>query len=196
MRLLGSRIFEANTYQVTAMHVNSSVVAVAIPNESRVRQAYASTNLTDAYELRLPEGAIHDPEALARFIFSSQPVWVSRLMWLRDLIVRKFGLKTTHGLRESADKRIGLFRIYETHPTEVILGEDDTHLDFRVSVMFRSKSRAEDGASFVVVSTVVHCHNLLGRLYIFFIAPFHRLVVKAGLRRAAMLGWPMQVSRL
>jgi hypothetical protein len=38
----------------------------------------------------------------------------------------------------------------------------------------------------------VHCHNRLGRFYIFVIAPFHRLVVKASLRRAAALGWPKQ----
>jgi hypothetical protein len=36
----------------------------------------------------------------------------------------------------------------------------------------------------------VHCHNLLGRAYLFVIAPFHRLVVKASLRRAAHIGWP------
>jgi Protein of unknown function (DUF2867) len=41
-----------------------------------------------------------------------------------------------------------------------------------------------------VVSTVVHCHNRLGRTYITLIAPFHRRVVEAGLRRAARLGWP------
>lgn len=174
------------------VQVNSSVLSVAIPDESRVRLAYASTNLADAYELLLPEGATHDPEALARFIFSNQPVWVSRLMRLRDHVVGRFGLKTANGLRKSADKRIGIFRIYETHQTEVILGEDDRHLDFRVSVLSRSKPRAGDSATYVVVSTVVDCHNLLGRLYILFIAPFHRLVVKATLRRAAMLGWPSQ----
>jgi hypothetical protein len=36
----------------------------------------------------------------------------------------------------------------------------------------------------------VHCHNRLGRIYITLIAPFHRLVVEASLRRAARLGWP------
>jgi hypothetical protein len=175
------------------MHANKPIVRVAIPNESRVRQFYASTDLADAYETALPEGAVHDPEALARFIFSSSPAWVSKLMRLRDLIVGAFGLKTVKGLRQSAEKRIGIFRIIERHPGEIILGEDDSHLDFRVSVLVRSEPRGGDRACFVVVSTVVHCHNCLGRSYIFFIEPFHRLVVKAGLRRAAALGWPMQV---
>ncbi len=172
---------------------HNPIVPVAIPNESRVRQLYSSTYLADAYEAPLPAGAIHDPQALARFIFGNQPNWVSTLMRLRDFIAARFGLKTANRLRKSADKRIGIFKIYETHPTEIILGEDDRHLDFRVSVLLRSKPLAEDAATFVVVSTVVHCHNLLGRCYISLIAPFHRLVVKAGLRRAASLGWPMQV---
>ena len=42
---------------------------------------------------------------------------------------------------------------------------------------------------------VVHCHNLLGRVYILVIAPFHGQVVKASLRRAARVGWPKAVTR-
>ena len=183
----GSRIFPQ---RIVNMKSNNPVLPVAIPHQSRVLQLFSTTYLADAYETPLPEGAIHDPQALARFIFGNQPSWVSKLMRMRDLIAARFGLKTVNRLRKSADKRVGIFKIYETHPTEVILGEDDTHLDFRVSVQVRSQSLAGHGADFVVVSTVVHCHNLLGRSYIFFIAPFHRLVVKAGLRRAATLGWP------
>ena len=44
----------------------------------------------------------------------------------------------------------------------------------------------------LTLSTVVHCNNFLGRLYIFFIAPFHRLVVKSSLRSAARAGWPLR----
>jgi len=46
------------------------------------------------------------------------------------------------------------------------------------------------------VSTVVHCHNLLGRTYLRVIAPFHRLVVKASLDRAARVGWPSALAHI
>jgi len=69
------------------------------------------------------------------------------------------------------------------------LGEDDKHLDFRLSVL-RSPDLSPTLGGQLTVSTVVHCHNLLGRAYILVIAPFHRLVVKASLRRAARIGWP------
>jgi hypothetical protein len=36
----------------------------------------------------------------------------------------------------------------------------------------------------------VQCHNLLGRVYLLVIAPFHRMVVRSTLHRAARAGWP------
>ena len=39
------------------------------------------------------------------------------------------------------------------------------------------------------MTTAVHCHNLFGRVYLFVISPFHRLVVRSALARAAARGW-------
>ena len=64
------------------------------------------------------------------------------------------------------------------------------HLDFRLSVLHETLPAVDGSASQVVLSTVVHCHNRLGRLYILLIAPFHRAIVQATLRRAARTGWP------
>jgi hypothetical protein len=41
-----------------------------------------------------------------------------------------------------------------------------------------------------VATTVVHCHNTLGRVYLAVIAPFHRRIVRSALQRAARRGWP------
>ena len=38
----------------------------------------------------------------------------------------------------------------------------------------------------LVATTVVHCHNRLGHAYLTAIRPFHRLVVRSNLRRAAL----------
>jgi hypothetical protein len=58
-----------------------------------------------------------------------------------------------------------------------------------VSILCTPGSQPDAGNQ-LTMSTVVHCHNLLGRTYLSLIAPFHRQVVKASLRRAASLGWP------
>jgi Protein of unknown function (DUF2867) len=172
------------------MNAQVPATLAEIPRASRIRHAYASTDLADAYEMYLPTGAASDPASLARFIFSNQPAWVLMLMQVRDWAVMGLGLKTAAGLRNSKDNRIGIFKIYESHQSEVIVGEDDKHLDFRVSVLHRVDASQNPNAASVVVSTVVHCHNRLGSLYIAVIAPFHRQVVKALLRRAALKGWP------
>ena len=172
----------------------ASVSSVALPPASCVSHLYERTDLADAFAIRLPPGTITDPETLARFIFAQQPRWVGHLMGLRDLLVARFGLKTAAQLQDPAaaghHPRVGIFRIYETRPNEIVLGEDDKHLDFRLSVLHEPLPAAGDAAARVVLSTVVHCHNRLGRLYILLIAPFHRAVVQATLRRAARNGWP------
>lgn len=169
------------------------VTAVALPSQSQITRAYASVNLADAYAVDLPPGASTDPETLARYIFSRQPAWAAVLMALRDAIVAGLGLKTAKQLTSPGTgdpaRRIGIFKIYSTSPTEIVMGEDDKHLDFRLSLMC-SPAPSGTGARRVVLSTVVHCHNRLGRVYLFVIAPFHRQVVRAFLRRAAQGGWP------
>ncbi|USX12853.1 DUF2867 domain-containing protein [Oxalobacteraceae bacterium OTU3CAMAD1] len=168
--------------------------AVALPVGSGVTRVYKSVDLADAFAIRLPLGASNDPDLLARFIFSHQPSWVDTLLSLRDVIVAAFGLKTSKQLAVIAaaaktSERVGIFKIYSTNETEIVLGEDDKHLDFRLSVLC-STGAAPDSGRQLTLSTVVHCHNLLGRVYIQVIAPFHRMVVKASLRRAAEVGWP------
>ena len=167
---------------------------VALPAQSGVTHAYQSVNLADAFAIQLPPGASGDPDALARFIFSNQPSWVAQLMRVRDGIVAGFGLKTAGHLATLANdpkaNRVGIFKVYSTSETEIVLGEDDKHLDFRVSVLC-SGGPAPGSSRHLTISTVVHCHNLLGRSYLMAIAPFHRMVVKASLQRAAQIGWPM-----
>jgi hypothetical protein len=44
--------------------------------------------------------------------------------------------------------------------------------------------RTDDDAACVTVSTVCTVHNLAGKVYLFFIAPFHRFGVKSLMSRA------------
>ncbi|MBS0446238.1 MAG: DUF2867 domain-containing protein [Proteobacteria bacterium] len=170
-----------------------TVRRIPLPQRSRAAGWYDRTDLADAYAIALPDDAIDDPEQLARHVFGRQPRWIGRLMRVRDAIVQGFGLKTAAQLEGAPTPagagRIRFFRIYERRADEIVLGEDDRHLDFRVSVLQRARTDAGRERE-VVLTTVVHCHNLLGRTYIALIAPFHRLVVQASLRAAARAGWP------
>src|SRR3989442_9679513 len=129
---------------------DSSVIRVALPGESRVSRYYGTMELADAYAIRLPKDAITDPEALARFVLAQQAAWVAALMRIRDALVVGFGIRTSKELKDPAasdvasgsDKRVGIFKIYETGSHEILLGEDDKHLDFRVSVLQQTRTVA------------------------------------------------------
>ena len=174
------------------------VKPVALPEQSAVATVYEAMNLADAFAIRLPFGTSRDPEVLWRFLILQQPSWIRWLTNIRDAIVACFGLKTAKHLAtlpsEGKADRIGIFKVYSKSETEIVLGEDDKHLDFRLSVLLTPDLSPTLGGQ-LIVSTVVHCHNLLGRAYISVIAPFHRQVVKASLRRAAHIGWPKACTR-
>jgi len=169
------------------------VESVAIPAQCSVATAYESTNLADAFAIRLPFGTSGDPDVLWRFLMAQQPFWIGWLTHVRDAVVACFGLKTARRLAalsaEAGGDRIAFFRVYGRSESEIVLGEDDAHLDFRMSVLRTPDSTPALGGQ-LIVSTVVRCNNLLGRAYLSVIAPFHRQVVKASLRRAARVGWP------
>jgi hypothetical protein len=164
------------------------------PADSRIANLFAGADLVDAYAIQLPSTSTDDIETLARFILGSQTSWFRALLRLRDALVAGFGIKTSRQLRaapvENAAPRIVIFRVYAVYVDEMILGEDDKHLDFRASVRLRSDHGQSASVKEIVLTTVVHCHNPLGRCYIALIRPFHRLVVRSMLRQAALRGWP------
>lgn len=162
---------------------------VPVPPRSGITHLYKPMDLADAFAIRLPAGTSCNPDLLARFILSHQPSWIGWLLTVRDTIVACFGLKTARHLASLAN-RVGAFKVYSTDQTEIVLGEDDKHLDFRISILCSEEAEPE-GSRQRVFSTVVRCHNRFGRAYIFVIAPFHRLVVRASLLRAARIGWPL-----
>src|SRR5688572_17483859 len=107
--------------------------SVPLPPESRIAAVYADVDLADAYAIDLPPGTARSPEVLARFVFAHQPRWIAVLMRIRDVLVGGLGLKTASSLSSAGavGPRIGIFKVYEANCVEVIMGEDDKHLDFR-----------------------------------------------------------------
>ncbi len=116
-------------------------------------------------------------ETIVRTILTTKQRWIVYLFQLRNGLVKVFGLQTElpadHNDNYAVGGYIGFFRIYEILPDEVILGGDDSHLDFRLSI-----HKTEVTRNNVKVTTLVHFHNRLGRIYMAIVAPFHRLIVK------------------
>ncbi|UOQ71799.1 DUF2867 domain-containing protein [Hymenobacter cellulosilyticus] len=160
-----------------------AVDLVPLPLHSAL--AATPADYTDAYRVALPAYLPQQAEAVAWRLFGQGPAWVRRLMQLRDWLVRPFGLTTfpvanlpAYGTPLVTGSRIGPFQVFSVSAQEVILGQDDRHLNFRASVLVAGAEPA------VVVTTVVQFHNWFGRAYFALIRPFHHLVVPALLRYA------------
>ena len=169
---------------------------VALPSGSAIARVWPTTDYADAYAVDLPAGASTDPEVLARCLFE-RPSRVGRfLLCVRDALVGICGLKTA-GRALSAGRdggRIGIFRVYGRRRSEILLGEDDKHLDFRVSVLCPPAPLSTGGRQ-LTLATVIRYHNVFGRVYFLIVAPFHRRLVCSALRGAGRAGWPVADDR-
>jgi len=149
---------------------------------------WPSADLLDAFAIHLPAGASDDPEVLARVAFERQAAWIRALTWVRDTVMAMVGVKSSREIGAAAATRglqvIGYFPVLSKSAGEMVMGGDDRHLDFRVAVLVRTD--AQGGRELVVV-TVVHCHNRLGRTYLAVIAPFHRTILRANLERTVRM---------
>ncbi|WP_407529152.1 DUF2867 domain-containing protein [Methylobacterium oryzisoli] len=167
------------------MHL-PDVRSVPPPPESAVASWYPGADLADAFAAALPGPGPHDLSGRARDALANLPPWVSAAMRLRDAAVRPFGLRTSGEIRTRLERggrdRIGFFPVLSRSDREIVLGEDDRHLDFRVSLLLRLRA---DGGEDLVITAVVRCRNRLGRVYLAAILPGHNLIVRSILRRAA-----------
>ncbi|RXP50595.1 DUF2867 domain-containing protein [Lutibacter sp. HS1-25] len=123
---------------------------------------------------------------IGKSFFSSGPKWIDILFELRDKLVGFFGLKTSEKITDrqkilnnfkcEKGEQIGLFKVFDKTDDEIILGEDDKHLNFRVS-LYIEKQIGNKTDKKLIVSTTVKFNNWFGRIYFLPVRPFHKLIV-------------------
>jgi hypothetical protein len=163
----------------------------SVPPESAINASLTGAYYYDCYAVAVPDTKRF---ALGYFLNSlrNTPLWVNSLMALRNKIVQLVGLKDIGGLNEfNAAKpesayvpgdQVGIFTLLSNTHTEALLGIADKHLDVVLSV-FKYPPNNE-GIVLVTVTTVVHVHNFLGRLYMLPVTPLHKLIAPAVLSHA------------
>ena len=148
------------------------VIKTGIPNSSLYAEYIDSVDYFDAFKMDLKDETL-SAELIYKGMFSTVPAWVGDLMKIRNKVVSLFGLKSVKGdsdLEFKVGNRAGMFHIYFISEHEVIAGEDDRHLNFRVSVLKEGNK--------VTVTTLVKYHNWFGKFYMTLIKPFHRWIVQ------------------
>lgn len=136
---------------------------------------------SDTFSVQYKKQNLCLEEILTAF-FSATPRWINTLFRLRHKIVARFGLKTNHeatielNFPIKVEDKIGFFEVFEISETQIILGENDTHLDFRVSIRIEKDNQ-------ISVETLVEFNNIFGKVYFQIIKPFHKLIIASLLRR-------------
>jgi Protein of unknown function (DUF2867) len=143
----------------------------------------------DVYQIGMPRS---NRTALQVYldVVSQTPLWVNVLMDLRNFLGKTvFGLKdlgrldtlgevsASNQMREGA--RIGVFTLLHLTDKKVLLGDSDKHL----SVVLSTMKETQEFQDVITVTTVVHVHNTLGRIYMLFVVPVHRIIVHTLLKR-------------
>jgi hypothetical protein len=142
------------------------VQEINIPSMSLAMHSLPHIDFADAFKCQLSEDQPQNIDSVTRAIFLTMPQWVAKLLELRNAIVRPLGLKTSIDSDPSRDRdelkpgtAVGVFEVLARRLNEeIMLGEDDKHLDYRVSV----RLEYEEEKCWVVVSTVVKFNNWLG----------------------------------
>lgn len=158
----------------------SDILVVPTPTRAAQNCGLVRIDFSDAYQ-----GHVTVPDLtaiqVARAIFENPPRFAIVLMTLRNKIVQPFGLKTSNQFNPARTNHqmVGIFPLVSESPEEVIIGGDDKHLDFRIHV---SVHEDESGCE-LTLSTLVSVNNMFGKMYLFAIMPFHRMLSRHMLGR-------------
>jgi hypothetical protein len=167
-----------------------AVSLCSLPRPSVIATHLDGATFHDSYATSL---RVEDLQAsateLALLLLSRVPGWIEFLMRMRNHIVGLMGLKNQGSFTQGLDAqktaaayqvgdRIGFFTVMYVSDDEFIIGDDDKHLDVEISICIVRRC----GAAQLVVSTVVREHNWLGRTYMFFVGPAHKVIAPATLR--------------
>jgi hypothetical protein len=152
----------------------SDVVKTPLPKASELWELVQTGDFIDGYAV---ESRLAPFDAMS--IGLTMPAWADLLLRLRNAVVKPLGLKT-----ESSDTGAeAIFPVHVNNDHEVILGTDDSHLNFRIAVM------RHDGH--IHMATWVHRNNWMGYAYLAIVMPFHILIVRNAMKRIAAATAPI-----
>ena len=150
----------------------AAILKSTLPPEAAVHAKVAPGDFVDCYSCATSLSV----EEAAKKAFQ-MPGWASALMRLRNPLVAPLGLKT--GTKEE-ELTPSAFPVTFQGDNEVQYGLDDSHLNFRITLL------KKDGHLYL--STWVHVNNFVGRAYLTLIMPFHVLIVRDSVARVARAG--------
>ena len=139
---------------------------------SRLIKKYFPANYKDCFRDKIYRKPYMSVNELFNLMFSQYPKWIMRMYYIRNLIVKPFGVKINKSFANM---------VIEQNENEIIIGAKDKHLTFHVSLFC---SDVKDKTQEVSITTIVKYENILGRIYFAAIWLFHRIIVSYQFKRA------------
>ncbi|MGE4433974.1 MAG: DUF2867 domain-containing protein [Bacteroidales bacterium] len=159
-----------------------------IPESSFLKNDQKSFHYIDSFQSQnVTIKTDYDIIRIGRLFLTSGPKWADRLMLIRDKVVGVFGLKTSEQLTAEANcpdnykfqvgEQLDIFKVYAKTENELVLGDDDKHLNFRVSLLLDCNN-ADIEKKRIRITTTVEYKNIFGRIYFLPVKPIHQIIVK------------------
>lgn len=156
-----------------------------IPADSLVNK-YLPGDYDDVFACELINKRKVTPDEIQIRTWGHTPGWFKALMNLRNALVHPFGLQGDNKLDKSKSveaiikhgERAGVMSLADRTEKETILLLSDKHLDAYCSAYVTTEGTTQ----LAMFITLVHFHNTLGKVYFFFIKPFHKMIVRSMLK--------------
>ena len=153
---------------------HSGIEVVQVPTGSLIEHIFLTVDYADAYRARLPAGRQHDIEVVTRAVMSALlPCWTRHRRRDRlQVAIQNLDLQPGNSLAG--------WKVYQRAANEIILGADESHLNFRVSIVLTEQA----GIQWLTVTTIVHYNNWRGRAYFVPVRVGHQIIVPHVVRTA------------
>lgn len=175
-----------------------------ISTESQLFKSAQQAYINDCFAIESNQLDLPIEEIYAR-LMSKTPKWFDILMRMRDRMVAILGLKSTqdmaggNSLFAQSGEKFGLknhtqpskildfFEVVALSENEIILSIKDSHLDMQTSLL-RDKIDHTNNTCRISFNDVIITHNFLGKAYLFFIMPIHKIIVEKTLNDGKQRG--------
>ncbi|MBG6128894.1 hypothetical protein IWQ47_000413 [Aquimarina sp. EL_43] len=163
------------------------ITEIELNKEYLITKQSKDISYSDVFQLRTTSlKEVPKPkDCMVAFFKAFSPFFI-KLLLSREKIAKNLGLKTatkrTQVEREAylnefegnIGDSIALFDVLDKNDIELLTGQTDKHLDFKLS--FISYEEGDD--KIMELATTVKIHNTLGKIYFFLVKPFHRYFMK------------------
>jgi len=160
----------------------------AFPPKSVINESFGKIDYLDTYKVPIYDYQSYSIDYITGLFFTSLPAWIRMLLSFRNFMVGFFGLQGGDIKLKEPDKSVYyaidsnavIFRVHNRNNNEIVMAENDKHLNFRTSLLIENVTDKDYG--YLYCSTIVQYNNIFGKLYFLPVKPFHKLIIKTMLK--------------